>query len=203
MELFLDTPLSNAVFDLLRQLNNEIEEKLTDTDKAGFVKVYIFGGCAVHMYTNARGSNDLDIEVEAAEMLDVHSLVVELETVYFTDPVEGDMQLDLDDTFQIGITPVVSPDYKERAIPLNEGEQKLHIYLVSPLDIAISKLSRCATDDIKDIVEIYKKGHFTLDEFKEAAQEAHDYTATPGSLQLNIDHVILALEKCSKNTQSR
>lgn len=202
MDLFLDTPLSNAVFDLLRQLNDEIEGKLAETDQAGLVKVYIFGGCAVHMYTNARGSNDLDIEVEAAEMLDVHSLVVELDTVYFTDPVEGDMHLDLDDTFQIGITPVVFPDYKKRAIPLNEGAQKLHIYLVSPLDIAISKLSRCATDDIKDIVEIYRKGRFTLDEFKEAAREALDYTATPGSLQQNIVHVILTLENVQK-TPSR
>ena len=194
MELFLDTPLSKAVFALLKQLNDEIEIQLTDTDKAGLVKVYIFGGCAVHMYTNARGSNDLDVEVEAAEKLDVHSLVVELDTVYFTDPVDGFSQLDLDDTFQIGITPVVSPDYQERAIALNEGEQKLHIYLVSPLDIAISKLSRCATDDIKDIVEMFKSGRFSLDDFKDAAKEAHDYTATPDSLQRNIDHVILELE---------
>jgi hypothetical protein len=194
MDLYLDTPLSKAVFELLKQLNAEIESQLTDTDRPGLVKVYIFGGCAVHMYTNARGSNDLDVEIEAAEKLDFHSLIVELDTVYFTDPIDGLSQLDLDDTFQIGITPVVFPDYKERAIPLNEGEQKLHIYLVSPLDIAISKLSRCATDDMKGIVEIYKKGRFTLDEFKGAAKEAHDYTATPDSLQRNIDHVILELE---------
>ncbi|MAI37683.1 MAG: DUF6036 family nucleotidyltransferase [Alteromonas sp.] len=194
MDLYLDTPLSKAVFELLKQLNDEIELQLTDTDKAGLVKVYIFGGCAVHMYTNARGSNDLDVEVEATEKLDIHSLAVELDTVYFTDPVDGLSQLDLDDTFQIGITPVVFPDYKHRAIPLNEGKQKLHIYLVSPLDIVVSKLSRCATDDIKDIVEIYKRGSFTLDEFKDAANEALDYTATPDSLQVNIDYVILKLE---------
>lgn len=194
MDLYLDTPLSKAVFELLKQLNDEIELQLTDTDKAGLVKVYIFGGCAVHMYTNARGSNDLDVEVEATEKLDIHSLAVELDTVYFTDPVDGLSQLDLDDTFQIGITPVVFPDYKHRAIPLNEGKQKLHIYLVSPLDIVVSKLSRCATDDIKDIVEIYKRGSFTLDEFKDAAEEALDYTATPDSLQVNIDYVILKLE---------
>lgn len=194
MELFLDTPLSKAVFELLKQLNDEIESQIIDTDKAGLVTVYIFGGCAVHMYTNARGSNDLDVEVEAAEKLDVDSLLVELDTVYFTDPVSGHSQLDLDDTFQIGITPVVFPDYKERAIPLNVGEQKLHIYLVSPLDIAISKLSRCATDDIKDIAAIFKNGLFTLDEFRAVAKDAHDYSATPESLKQNIDHVILTLQ---------
>lgn len=150
MDLYLDTPMSKAIFDL-------------------------------------------DIEVEAAEKLNVHSLVLELDNVYFTDPNDGEMQLVMDDTFQIGITPIVSPDYKSRAIPLNEGNQVLHTYLISAVDIAVSKLSRCATGDVEDILAMYKKGRFSLDEFTEAAEEALEYTATPDSLQLDIDHVILAL----------
>ena len=146
------------------------------------------------MFTNARGSNDLDVEVEAAEKLDVHSLVLELDNVYFTDPNDGEMQLLMDDTFQIGITPVVSPDYKNRAIPLNEGNQVLHTYLVSAVDIAVSKLSRCASGDVEDILAMYKKKRFTLDEFTEAAEEALEYTATPDSLRFDIDHVILELK---------
>ena len=146
------------------------------------------------MFTNARGSNDLDVEVEAAEKLDVHSLVLELDNVYFTDPNDGEMQLLMDDTFQIGITPVVSPDYKNRAIPLNEGNQVLHTYLVSAVDIAVSKLSRCASGDVEDILAMYKKKRFTLDEFIEAAEEALEYTATPDSLRFDIDHVILELK---------
>ena len=194
MDLYLDTPMSKAIFDLLSQLNEEIESQLSNATKAGAVKAYVFGGCAVHMFTNARGSNDLDVEVEAAEKLDVHSLVLELDNVYFTDPNDGEMQLVMDDTFQIGITPVVSPDYKNRAIPLNEGNQVLHTYLVSAVDIAVSKLSRCASGDVEDILAMYKKKRFTLDEFTEAAEEALEYTATPDSLRFDIDHVILELK---------
>jgi hypothetical protein len=118
----------------------------------------------------------------------------ESETEYFNDPDTGLSQLTLDNSFQVGITPVVFPDFKERAIPLNETNQKLHIYLVSPLDIAISKLSRCATDDVLDIVEMYKSNRFTINEFIIATKEAHHYSATPDSLQQNIDHVILKLK---------
>ncbi len=194
MDLYLDTPMSKAVFELLAQLNDEIESRLTNVKTAGAIKAYIFGGCAVHIYTNARGSNDLDIEIQAAEKLDLHSLIVELDDVYFTDPESGDMQLTLDDTFQVGITPVMFPDYQDRAIPLNVGSQVLHVFLVSPIDVAISKLSRCAPDDINDILAIYKKKRFTIEEFKVAAFEALDYTATPDSLRKNIDHVILRLQ---------
>ncbi|WP_200880854.1 DUF6036 family nucleotidyltransferase [Thalassotalea sp. ND16A] len=185
--------MSKAIFELLSQLNSEIESKLNDVKVPGAVKAYIFGGCAVHILTNARGSNDLDVEIEATTQLDIGSVVIELNDVYFNDPIEGDMQLILDDTFQIGITPVVSPDYKERAIPLCDGKQVLQVYLVNPVDIAISKLSRCAVNDVKDIVEIYKNKRFTLEEFSQACKEALEYTATPDSLRKNIDHVIMTL----------
>lgn len=60
MDLYLNTPMSKAIFDLLSQLNDEIESRMKNATKAGSVKAYVFGGCAVHMFTNARGSNDLD-----------------------------------------------------------------------------------------------------------------------------------------------
>ena len=126
--------------------------------------------------------------------MDIHSLIIELDNVYFTDPNEGESQLILDDTFNTAITPVISPDYKQRAIPLETGDQILHTYLVHPLDIAVSKLSRCATDDVNDILAMYKANRFTLEEFKEAAWEALDYTATPDSLRPNIEHVIIQIK---------
>lgn len=195
MELYTDTPMSKAVFELLSQLNTEIEKQLSDIRESGVIKAYIFGGCAVHIYTNARGSNDLDVEIEATKKLDVKSLVLDLDEVYFTDPVRGESLLVMDDTFQIGITPVLSPDFKERAIPLSVCKDKvLHVYLVSAVDIAVSKLSRYGTGDEEDIVELYKNKRFTLDEFKVAAYEALDYTATPDSLRPNIEHAIITLE---------
>lgn len=35
----------------------------------GAVKAFIFGGCAFHIHTNARGSNDIDAEIQAIQQL--------------------------------------------------------------------------------------------------------------------------------------
>src|SRR3546814_8939187 len=34
----------------------------------GSLKVFVFGGCAVHLLTHARGSADIDAEIEAARV---------------------------------------------------------------------------------------------------------------------------------------
>ncbi|WCE31158.1 DUF6036 family nucleotidyltransferase [Vibrio sp. SCSIO 43137] len=190
--LYTKTPLAEAIFELfadLEQLIREKDESLT----AGSVKAYVFGGCAIHIYTNARGSNDLDAELEATKKLDIQSLIMDLDPIYFEDPETGESTLDWDPNFNVGL-PSLAPEYKENSIPLLTGESILHVYLVSAVDIAVSKLSRLAKDDMKDILSLYKAGRFSLEEFKATAQDAVDYSATPESLQNQVDFAIKTLE---------
>lgn len=192
-QLFTDTPLSKAIFELFSGL----EEALTATYEqlpSGVIKAYIFGGCAVHIYTNARGSNDLDAELQASKQLDLHSILLDVDEVYFEDPEHGPSSLYLDANFNTAIASVPT-SYTSDAIGLLTGENKLHIYLVSALDVAVSKLSRLAPDDMKDIIALYKKGLFTLEDFEENAQDAVDYSATPGSLKSNVDYAIRELRE--------
>ncbi|MEI8633591.1 DUF6036 family nucleotidyltransferase [Vibrio sp. PP-XX7] len=170
-----------------------IEEKHGDLP-AGSIKAYVFGGCAVHLYTNARGSNDLDAELNAANKLDISSIILELDPVYFDDPEVGESTLDWDANFNIGL-PSLGPDYKENAIPLVYGDSILHISLVSAVDIAVSKLSRLAEDDLKDIIALFKAKRFSLEDFKQVAQDAIDYSSTPDSLQSNVEFAITAIEE--------
>ncbi|MBU3005938.1 DUF6036 family nucleotidyltransferase [Paraglaciecola arctica] len=193
MNLYTDTPLASAIFELFEKFNEKLVIHLNEAQTHGAIKAFIFGGCAIHLFTNVRGSDDVDIEISSAKKLDTHSLILEVDDVYYTDPLEGDKVLSLDDTFNVGL-PTLHPDYKERVIPLSTGNTVLHVYLVSAIDIAISKLERCQADDVTDIVALYKKGYFTLDEFEELAIEASGYSINPEKLRLNISHVIIECE---------
>lgn len=192
-DLHTETPLAKAIFELFDDLAQLIEEHHGDL-VSGSIQAYVFGGCAVHLYTNARGSNDLDAELNAAKKLDISSIILELDPVYFDDPEVGESTLDWDANFNVGL-PSLGPDYKENAIPLVNGDCILHIFLVSAVDIAVSKLSRLAEDDLKDIVALYKAKRFTLKDFKRVAQDAVDYSPTPDSLQSNVNFAITAIEE--------
>ncbi|WP_158969838.1 DUF6036 family nucleotidyltransferase [Paraglaciecola sp. L3A3] len=193
MSLYTDTPLASAIFELFKKFNEKLVIHFSENQSYGAVTAFIFGGCAIHLLTNVRGSDDVDIEIRSAEKLDTHSLILEVDDVYYTDPLEGDKVLSLDDTFNVGL-PTLHPDYKERVIALSTGKTVLHVYLVSAIDIAISKLERCQADDVTDIVALYKKGYFTLDEFEKLAVEAAGYSINPEKLRLNISHVIIECE---------
>jgi hypothetical protein len=164
---------------------------------AGSVKAYVFGGCAIHLYTNARGSNDLDAELEAAKKLNIESVILDLDPVYFDDPQSGPSSLDWDTSFNTGI-PSLSSGYKSDTIPLVSGDNILHVHLVNAVDIAVSKLSRLAPDDMSDIIALYQAKRFVLDDFIFSAQDAVDYSATPGSLQSNVNFAITTLQELNQ-----
>ncbi|WP_210499424.1 DUF6036 family nucleotidyltransferase [Vibrio crassostreae] len=192
-KLHKDTPLAKAVFSFIQELSEIAEETHGDLPK-GSIRAFIFGGCAVHIYTNVRGSADLDVELDAAKELKVNELILDLEDwLYETD--DGTKQvLTWDNTFNPAI-PDLHPDWKESSIPLHVGDEVIHIYLVSAVDVAVSKLGRCTSDDVNDIISLYKSGRFTKNEFKERCEEALKYTPTYPRLKSNVDYAISVLDE--------
>jgi len=55
--LYTDTPMGKAVLELVENLSYLLAEK---GNPPGTCRAYIFGGCALHLHTKARGSSDLD-----------------------------------------------------------------------------------------------------------------------------------------------
>lgn len=64
------TPLGQAIVRLFPRA-----VPLLNGSPAGSLKVYIFGGCAVHLLTHARGSADIDAEIEAAKVLKADEVI--------------------------------------------------------------------------------------------------------------------------------
>nr|BBJ02673.1 hypothetical protein YBY_05210 [Marinobacter nauticus] len=192
-EIYRDTPMAKAIFEMFDNLADFLEDRGA---KPGSCKAYIFGGCALHLHTNARGSSDLDIELEAMERISPNELVLALDEVFFDDPETGPSSIVFDPNF----TPTLAPlheDYQEDAIWLNRNEEDspIWVYLVQKVDLAVSKLGRYGDQDIDDIHTLFDHG-LSIEEFKNRAEEARKYF--PGNLDRltgNITHVIKTYTK--------
>lgn len=172
-ELYLKTPLSKAIFQFFKRMNKDFSNKNLEP---GSIKAYIFGGCALHIHTNARGSADMDIEFSASPYLREKGLVINCNPVFYQQ--SGIRQaLAFDKNFN-PMLPPLHEDYQEDAIQL-EGRYSvfspLWVYVVTAEDLAVSKLGRFGDRDRKDIQILLDKGKMTLESFTKRAKEAINY----------------------------
>lgn len=85
----------------------------------GAVKAFIFGGCAFHIHTNARGSNDIDAEIQSISQLKKEDIFLFLENndIEYLDHNNLETNLEFDSGFNTSLASI-DPDYRERVIPL-------------------------------------------------------------------------------------
>ncbi len=170
MDLYTETPLAKAILSAFSELNEVIEERIAGAP-AGSCKAYVFGGAALHIYTNARGSSDIDVELEAAEKLQVDEIIIA-----YIDEDGNEQLVEIDTNFSTGISGTLAENYREDAVPLRVADSDpLHVYLVSPIHLAVHKLDRFATDDQNDIVELAKAGKISSRELFDVGSEVLSY----------------------------
>ncbi|MCA6062510.1 DUF6036 family nucleotidyltransferase [Thalassolituus marinus] len=166
-KLYTDTPMGQAIIQAMAEINDDISEQVADAEP-GTYRAYIFGGAALHIHTNARGSSDIDVEFEAAQALELGDI-----TIIYVDDDGLEKTLVVDDTFTPTISGLLSEYYQDDAIPLfGTDSDPLIAYVVTALDLAVSKLDRLAVDDQTDIISLHQAGKFTAEELREHAEEA-------------------------------
>ena len=149
------------------EVNAAISEQVADAEP-GTYRAYIFGGAALHIHTNARGSSDIDVEIQAAQALELDDI-----TIIYTDDDGLEKALIVDDTFSPTISGLLPEYYQDDAIPLfGSDSDPLVAYVVTALDLAVSKLDRLAVDDQADIISLHQAGKFTAEELRKHAEEA-------------------------------
>jgi len=182
--LFLDTPLSKAVLKFFNHIEGDVLQR---TSQPGAIKAYIFGGCAFHIHTNARGSNDIDVEFNSAKWITGQDLVFSKQFITYQD--EGlRKQVSLDHNF----TPMLGPlheDYADDAIQLQTRfkDSPLWLYVVTAEDLAISKLGRYSERDRSDILMLLNKKKMNVDFFEQRATEAINYYV--GNTSVAMSHL--------------
>lgn len=95
-----------------------LEPVYANGDK-GIFQVIVFGGCAVHIHSQARGSADIDAEISSHGLANKSEIVALLgEDAYIFSDEEGDVQmLELDTSFNTALSPL-HEDYEDRVVQL-------------------------------------------------------------------------------------
>lgn len=133
------------------------------------VIVCVAGGAALHFYTGERYSRDIDAKILARVMIDPQELQVAYQggdgrarLLYF------DTQYN--DSFAL-LHHAAYDDARPIAV---EGidQRRLEIRLLTPVDLAVSKLSRFSGQDQDDIRELARRGLITAAALRRRAQTA-------------------------------
>jgi hypothetical protein len=155
--------------DALRTLIARIAETLERAPKSLLpVKMYVAGGAALHLYTGERVSRDID-----AVFSHRVALPDNLEVAYRD--ADGAAQLLYFDRQYNDTLSLMHEDAHEDSIPLQLAgidPEVLDVRLLTPLDLAISKLSRFSQQDRADIVNLARHQGIRSDELRMRAQQA-------------------------------
>lgn len=178
--LHTHTPLAAGLKELFRQL--ELRLALRSS-----VNAYLAGGMAVHLYTAGRVTTDVDAEF-GGRIFIPHDLVVEVQLA------DGTKQAVYFDTNYNSSFALMHENYMEDAIALDLGTRQIRLHVLSPLDLAVSKIARFAANDQEDIAELVRLGLVTADEIEQRATSAlGGYVGGLAMLRLNLaDAVALA-----------
>ncbi len=136
------------------------------------LQMYLAGGMAVHYHCGTRYTEDVDASFSHRFLLPYKELVVEY---LREDNTRSSIYLDptYNDTFAL-----LHPDHREDSIEwqgMGNEKRLIHLRVFSPLDLAVSKLSRFTGIDQQDIRDLARHCRLNSPELQKRAVEALDY----------------------------
>ena len=184
VSFFNNTTLSKGLVELFIALEHRLK---LDTP----VKAYIGGGMAVHLYTGERVTTDIDAEF-TGRLAIPQDLVLDIKN---DDGSTSPLYFDVNYNPMFAL---MHERYQDDAIELKIGTVQFQLWILSPLDLAVSKLARYASIDREDIAALAAKRYFTAAEFKERATQAlTGFIGGQSMVQININEacqIITAIE---------
>lgn len=173
-----------ALAEGLRELFKQLEERLSLRRP---INAYLAGGMAVHLYTANRVTTDVDAEFGGRILLP-NDLMVEVTLE------DGTPQVVYLDTNYNSTFALLHEDYLDDAVPVDLGVEQIRVHVLSPVDLAVSKIARFAGNDREDIAALVRLGLTTADEIERRATDAlGGYVGGLEMLKFNLrDAVALA-----------
>ena len=115
------------------------------------MNVYLAGVMAVHLLTASRVTTDVNAEFAGRVLLPNELLVdVKLE--------DGSPQVIYLDTNYNSTFVLLHEDYQLNALPVDFGQQQLQLFVLFPVDLAVSKIARLSEIDKEDIQALTRLG---------------------------------------------
>ncbi|MCD6673488.1 MAG: DUF6036 family nucleotidyltransferase [Burkholderiaceae bacterium] len=184
-----DTALAKGLRALLEQLEQRLSLHRP-------LNVYIAGGMAVHLYTAGRVTTDVDAEFGGRVHLP-NDLMVEVTRE------DGTRQVLYLDTNYNSTFALMHEDYLTDSIPLDLGVDQLRVRVLSPVDLAVSKIARFGDTDREDIAALVRLGLTSADEIEKRAKSAMaGYIGGEAMLRLNIDDAVALARRAEMDRSS-
>jgi hypothetical protein len=184
-----------------RELASRIANTLTDVPKRTLpVRMYVAGGAALHLYTGQRLSDDID-----ASFSHRIALPDDLEVSY--KGADGTAELLYFDRQYNDTLGLLHEDAYDDSIPLTlDGVDPavLDVRLLSPLDLAVSKLGRFSEQDRDDIVALARLKLLSSGGLRKRAQAAiAGYVGDTNRVQGTIATACRILDDLEKRSPRR
>ena len=155
------------------------------------IKMYVAGGAAMHLYTGERISNDVDAVFSKRIVLPS-----DLEVAY-RDPDGASRLLYFDRQYNDTLA-LMHEDVYDDTVPLalkHIDASVLDVRLLSPLDLAVSKISRFSSQDRGDITALAKQGLIKATALRRRSQQAvENYVGNLDTLKDSIELAVRIVE---------
>jgi len=163
---------------------SRIEKALGPKRPARPVVACVAGGAALHFYTGSRVSKDIDAKIMARVLLDPKDLQVAYRDA------DGHARLLYFDTQYNDTFALMHHDTYADALPIavdGVDARRLEVKLLTPLDLAVSKLSRFSDQDQADIRALAREGLIDARQLQRRAEEAlPDYVGNLDRVKTSI-----------------
>jgi hypothetical protein len=147
------------------------------------IRMYIAGGAALHLLTGQRVTEDIDATFSKKILLDEIS-------VSYRDPDGRARLLYLDRSYNdtLGLMHEKAYDDSRTVNVPSVDKARIDVRVLSPLDLAVSKIARFADQDRDDIELLARKGLIDARSLRKRAEEAlKGYVGNIGSAQQSIN----------------
>ena len=167
------------------QIMSRVERALGPQRPAKPVTACVAGGAAMHFYVGGRFTDDIDAKIMARVMLDPKDLQV----AYRGE--DGHARLLYFDTQYNDSFALLHHDAYEDARPIavaGVDSRRLEVRLLTPLDLAVSKLSRYSAQDQDDIGALARASLVDAAALRRRAEAAlPDYVGNLDRIKTSID----------------
>ncbi len=177
------TSFVGAVNEIFRRLDSTIPENVRD-----IVDVFFLGGVAVHIYTQHRVSADLNVVF--SRPLAVPDILI----MPYTEA--GSRKVVRLATGNIGVLTFMHRDWQDDAFEADKIG-RIQIKVISPLDLAVSMVSRFTERDRADIQELALVGLLKADALEQRCNEALEYYVGDSTvIRHNINAAVKTVRTC-------
>jgi hypothetical protein len=166
------------------EIAERIERSLSLPERAPPIRMFVAGGVAVHYYTGVRPTRDVDAVFSHKVLLPSDLDVNYLDETGTPRLLYFDRQYN--DTF--GLLHEEANDDSISIRLSGVDARKLDVRLLSPLDVAVSKLARFENHDRTDILALAEAGLITERQLRSRAEEAlAAYVGNVAGLRVSLD----------------